>query len=95
MRRSDVDQLSAGCHALADPTRRILLLTLARVPGATTTELARAAPRITRWAVMKHLTVLREAGLIQTLPQGRRRRHYRVPGAFRDLQRWLAEADVR
>jgi predicted transcriptional regulator len=42
---------------------------------------------------MKHLTVLREAGMIQTLPEGRRRRHYRIPGAFGDLQRWLAEAE--
>lgn len=94
MSRSDVDQLSAVCHALADPTRRLVLATLARSPGATTTYLARAAPRMTRWAVMKHLTVLREAGLIQTLPEGRHRRHYRIPGTFRDLQRWLAEAEA-
>ncbi len=90
MRRSATDDLSAVCHALADPTRRILLATLARDPGATTTDLARAAPRITRWAVMKHLTVLLDAGLIQTLPEGRRRRHYRVPGGLQELQGWLA-----
>nr|MDQ3554891.1 helix-turn-helix domain-containing protein [Chloroflexota bacterium] len=76
MHRSDTDQLSATCHALADPTRRSLLATLERDPGATTTDLARAAPHMTRWAVMKHLTVLREAGMIQTLPEGRHRRHY-------------------
>lgn len=93
MNRSDVGALSATCHALADPTRRFLLTALARDPGATTTDLARAAPRMTRWAVMKHLTVLREAGLIQTLPEGRRRRHYRVPGGLRHLQGWLAEAE--
>jgi len=93
MDRSDTDHLSATCHALADPTRRLLLATLARDPGATTTDLARAAPRMSRWAVMKHLTVLREAGMIQTLPEGRRRRHYQVPGALRDLQGWLAEAE--
>ncbi len=93
MNRADTDQLSATCHALADPTRRLLLATLARDPGATTTDLARAAPRMTRWAVMKHLTVLREAGMIQTLPEGRRRRHYRVPGGLRHLQGWLAEAE--
>ncbi len=93
MNRSDVDLLGAICHALADPTRRLLLTSLARDPGATTTDLARAAPRLTRWAVMKHLTVLREAGLIQTLPEGRRRRHYRVPGGLRHLQGWLADAE--
>jgi len=94
MSRSDIDQLSAVCHALADPTRRLVLATLARSPGTTTTDLARAAPRMTRWAVMKHLTVLREAGLIQTLPEGRHRRHYRVPGALRNLQGWLAAAEA-
>lgn len=93
MNRSEVDELSSVCHALSDPTRRSLLAALAREPGATTTDLARAAPRMTRWAVMKHLTVLREAGLIQSLPEGRRRRHYRVPGSFRYLQGWLADAD--
>jgi DNA-binding transcriptional ArsR family regulator len=94
MARPERDELSAVCHALADPTRRVLLALLARRPGATTTDLARAAPRMTRWAVMKHLTVLREAGLIQTLPEGRRRRHYRIPGAVRALQSWLTEADA-
>lgn len=93
MSRTDVDELSVVCHALADPTRRLLLATLALDPGATTTDLARAAPRMTRWAVMKHLAVLREAGLIQTLPEGRRRRHYRVPGGLRHLQGWLTEAE--
>jgi len=94
MNRPANDQLSSICHALADPTRRQLLGLLAQAPGATTTELAAAAPRMTRWAVMKHLTVLRDAGLIQMLPEGRRRRHYRIPGTFRDLQRWLAEAEA-
>lgn len=89
MTQSDTDALSAVCHALADPTRRTLLAALALDPGATTTDLTRAAPRLTRWAVMKHLTVLREAGLIQTLPEGRRRRHYRVPEGLRHLQEWL------
>ncbi|MDQ3492200.1 MAG: helix-turn-helix domain-containing protein [Chloroflexota bacterium] len=93
MKRSDPDELSAVCHALAEPTRRSLLAALARQPGATTTDLAATAPRLTRWAVMKHLTVLREAGLIQTLPEGRRRRHYRVPGGLRHLLGWLTEAE--
>jgi DNA-binding transcriptional ArsR family regulator len=93
MNRPANDQLSSICHALADPTRRQLLGLLAQAPGATTTELAAVAPRMTRWAVMKHLTVLRDAGLIQTLPEGRRRRHYRVPGGLRDLQGWLADAE--
>jgi hypothetical protein len=38
---------------------------------------------------MKHLAVLREAGMIQTLPEGRRRRHYRDPRALGPLLDWL------
>jgi DNA-binding transcriptional ArsR family regulator len=61
-------------------------------PGLTTAELAERRPRLTRWAVMKHLAVLRDAGLIQTLPEGRRRRHYRDARALAALTAWLAAA---
>lgn len=94
MNRPAIDDLSAVSHALTDPTRRQLLGLLSLTPGATTTDLARATPRMTRWAVMKHLTVLRDAGLIQTLPEGRRRRHYRIPNVFRELQDWLTETET-
>jgi DNA-binding transcriptional ArsR family regulator len=41
--------------------------------------------------VMKHLAVLRDAGLVQTLPEGRRRRHYRVERGLEPLRKWMAE----
>ena len=47
---------------------------------------------MTRWGVMKHLALLEEAGLVQTLPEGRRRRHFREAAALRPLSDWLSEA---
>ena len=76
-------------HALADPTRRALWLRIGVRPGATTADLVDGHPEMTRWAVMKHLSVLRRAGLVQTLPEGRRRRHYRDPRALTPLTDWL------
>jgi DNA-binding transcriptional ArsR family regulator len=58
--------------ALSDPTRRSIL-DLLRDRPRTTTELVEAFPRITRFGVMKHLEVLRDAGLVQTREAGRRR----------------------
>jgi predicted transcriptional regulator len=84
------DPIDLLAHALADPTRRSLWTAIGRRPGATTAELADSHPQVTRWAVMKHLAVLRRAGLIQTMPEGRRRRHYRDPRALAPLTGWIA-----
>ena len=62
--------------AIADPNRRRLLDELARRGEATATALADVVP-ITRQAVTKHLTVLRQSGLVSGLRQGREVR-YRV-----------------
>ncbi len=77
--------------ALADPTRRALFETIAAQPGITTSQLTSRARLITRWAVMKHLTVLRETGLIQTMATGRLRRHYAEKAALGPLRDWLAQ----
>lgn len=77
--------------ALADPTRRRIVVSLRETPGLTTGELADGVSSLSRWAVMKHLAVLRAAGLVQSLPDGRRRRHY-VDGARLDEARlWLTD----
>lgn len=80
-------------RALADPTRRRILRLLTQRPGLTTNEIADRVPGMTRWGVMKHLALLVEAGLVQTLPEGRRRRHFREVAALKPLQQWLAEAE--
>jgi DNA-binding transcriptional ArsR family regulator len=57
--------------ALADPTRRTIL-DLLRPGPCTTTEIVRHFPKLTRFGVMKHIGVLRDAGLVQTRQEGRR-----------------------
>jgi predicted transcriptional regulator len=83
------------CHCLSDETRRRIYEELGREPGLTTTQLAARQQRVTRWAVMKHLSVLRAADLIQTLPQGRQRRHYRDERGLQPLREWLADGRSR
>jgi hypothetical protein len=61
-------------------------------PGATTMELVNALPRLSRWGVMKHLAVLRDAGLVQTLPRGRQRCHYRDERALDRVRAWIDDA---
>jgi len=92
MATSDSAELDRLLRALADPTRRRILLLLTQRPGMTTNEIAGRVPGMTRWGVMKHLALLVDAGLVQTLPEGRRRRHFREAAALRSLRDWLAEA---
>jgi DNA-binding transcriptional ArsR family regulator len=76
-------------NALADPTRRALLQTIAEQPAATATALAAALP-ITRQAVVKHLTALEDAGLLEREREGREV-HYTVHAApLNDAVSWMA-----
>jgi len=66
------DDLDPVWKALSDPTRRAILDLLRQGPR-TTTEIVDAFPHLTRFGIMKHIDVLREAGLIQTREEGRQR----------------------
>src|SRR5215831_3021244 len=66
------DDLDGVWKALSDSTRRSILDLLRQSPR-TTTEIVGAFPHLTRFGVMKHIDVLREAGLIHTREDGRRR----------------------
>ncbi len=68
------ESLDVVWKALADKTRREVLDALRDGPR-TTTELVELFPKLSRFAVMKHIDVLRDAGLITTRPEGRRRIH--------------------
>jgi DNA-binding transcriptional ArsR family regulator len=85
------DQLGARIQAIADPSRRRILERLLARPGQTTAELCQHVPAVTRWAVMKHLRVLGRAGLVLTLPEGRRRRHYADRAALEPVEAWLRQ----
>jgi DNA-binding transcriptional ArsR family regulator len=74
--------------ALADDTRRDVLAAVAQRSGATATDLAEVLP-ITRQAIAKHLTVLRDAGLVTTEQQGREVRYRVVPGSLRPAADWI------
>jgi DNA-binding transcriptional ArsR family regulator len=58
--------------ALSDNTRRSILDLLRQGPR-TTTEIVEAFPHLSRFGVMKHIDVLREAGLIHTREERRQR----------------------
>ena len=66
------DELDPVWKALSDPTRRAILDFLRERPR-TTTEIVDAFPHLTRFGVMKHLEVLRQAHLVQTRKAGRQR----------------------
>jgi DNA-binding transcriptional ArsR family regulator len=66
------DDLDGVWKALADPTRRTILDLLRQGPR-TTTAIVEAFPHLTRFGVMKHLDVLRDAGLVHTREEGRQR----------------------
>jgi DNA-binding transcriptional ArsR family regulator len=75
--------------ALADPTRRHILDSLARQGPATVSDLADRLP-ITRQAVAKHLAQLVEAGLLVAgEPQGRRVPYRLRPEPVRAALAWL------
>ncbi len=77
-------------RALADPTRRAILDHL-RVGPRTTTELAEAVPGLSRFAVMKHLGVLKDAGLVVVRADGRHRWHHLNGVPLRAAyERWMA-----
>lgn len=76
-------------HALSDPSRRMMLDRLARGPTAVS-ELARPTG-LRLPTVMRHLSVLEEAGLIVTQKDGRVRSCALVPEALAPIQDWLEE----
>lgn len=66
------DDLEAVWKALADGTRRRILALLREGP-LTTTEIVTALPHLSRFGIMKHMSVLREVGLIVVRKEGPRR----------------------
>jgi DNA-binding transcriptional ArsR family regulator len=66
------DELDGVWKALSDSTRRSILDLLRQGPR-TTTEIVEAFPHLSRFGVMKHIDVLREAGLIHTREDRRQR----------------------
>ncbi|HEY2070404.1 MAG TPA: metalloregulator ArsR/SmtB family transcription factor [Rhizomicrobium sp.] len=70
------------------PVRFVIFQRLARQPMSAG-ELAKTLP-VTRPAVVQHLGLLREAGLVVSCPEGRRQIYRIEPRGLETLRRWLA-----
>ena len=77
----DPEEVSAGVFAaLADPTRRAILASLAEHGPSTATDLS-GRLAITRQGIAKHLGLLTDVGLVTAEPGERRRIRYRLSSA--------------
>ena len=74
--------------ALADPTRRQIVESLAVTGSTTATELAARLP-ITRQGVAKHLGILADAGLVEAQRKGRETIYTLVPDPLQDTVAWV------
>ncbi len=84
--QADIDRLF---HALGDPTRRAMLDKLSERPQSVS---ALAAPLgITLTAVVQHLQILEECGLVRTEKVGRVRSCRIHSQGFAVLERWIKE----
>jgi DNA-binding transcriptional ArsR family regulator len=88
MVKSPVSQLDRTFSALVDPTRRAILARLEREPGLSVTEIARPLP-LKLPAVMKHLDVLSDAGLIARTKSGRTVSVELVAAPMQEAIAWL------
>jgi len=83
-----VANLDRFLHAIADPTRRRLLDQLSKSGPLTATELA-PDYSISRQAIVKHLTVLEQAGLVEARKQGREVQFAVRPERLERTARWM------
>jgi DNA-binding transcriptional ArsR family regulator/uncharacterized protein YndB with AHSA1/START domain len=82
-------ELDLTWKALADPARRQILDLLKQQPQ-TTGELCEAFTDVTRFAVMKHLNILSEAGLVVIKRRGRKRWNYLNAVPLQQIyERWI------
>ena len=80
--------------ALADPTRRSLLVNLAEHSPRTATQLAEDYP-ITRQGILKHLTILEDAGLVAVQQAGREKRYTLTPEPLEELDQWIEDLGAK
>jgi DNA-binding transcriptional ArsR family regulator len=80
--------------ALADPTRRALLRSIASGEATTPTELAARLP-VSRQAVRKHLALLEEARLVDAERSGREVHFQATPAPLGDAIAWMTAVGTR
>ena len=75
--------------AVADPTRRQIIRMLASADDLPLHELTDAFP-MGRTAISKHLSVLKEAGLVSEHKVGRETRYRLIPEPLQEIQDWVS-----
>jgi DNA-binding transcriptional ArsR family regulator len=83
------DPLDLVFQALADPSRRAMVQRLCRGP-ASVSELARPLA-MSLPAVVQHLQVLQDSGLVRSEKVGRVRTCQLEPAALRTAEKWIVE----
>jgi DNA-binding transcriptional ArsR family regulator len=81
--------LDRAFQALADPARRVMVERLARGP-ASVSELARPLA-MSLPAVVQHLQVLQDSGLVRSEKVGRVRTCQIEPAALRTAEQWISD----
>ncbi len=88
------DDRDKAWKALAEPARRHILAMLRESPR-TTGELCDAFGELTRFGVMNHIGVLKDAGLVRVEKRGRERINSLDPEPLRDLyESWMRHYEV-
>ncbi len=88
MVKCQISSIDRTFSALADPTRRAVLLRLDQEPGLSVSELARPLS-LKLPGMMKHLDVLSDAGLITRAKTGRTVSVNLSAGPMREAMEWL------
>jgi DNA-binding transcriptional ArsR family regulator len=86
-RRAERESVDRVLHALADPSRRVIIERLSLGP-ATVSELAQPLP-MSLSAVVQHLQVLQGSGLVRSEKVGRVRTCRIEPAALRPVEQWI------
>ena len=82
-------QLDQTFHALADGSRRSIVVRLTRGP-ASVSELAKPLG-MSLPAVLQHIAVLQKSGLVRSEKVGRVRTCRLEPAPMRSVERWIAQ----
>jgi DNA-binding transcriptional ArsR family regulator len=86
---AEADVLDQTFRALADPSRRSIVVRLSRGP-ASVSELA-APLAMSLPAVVQHLDVLQKSGLVSSVKVGRVRTCRLEPGPMRSVEGWIGQ----
>jgi DNA-binding transcriptional ArsR family regulator len=86
---ADADVLDRTFHALADSTRRSIVVRLSEGPASVS---ALAEPlEMSLSAVVQHIEVLQKCGIVRSEKVGRVRTCQLEPAPMREVEQWIAQ----